>query len=49
MLYKESFHKCVPLVPNINTKRLENAVKNIELTNEEKKRNEIMENINAFY
>ena len=49
MLYKESFHKCIALVPNINIYRLENAIKNIELTIEEKNRNKILENIIVSY
>lgn len=45
MLYKDSFHKCIPLIPVINIERIINAVKNIKLTQEESKRNNIMENI----
>jgi 5'-3' exonuclease len=49
MLYKESFHKCVPLVPNISIKRLLNATKNSKLTNDEKERNKIIGNITANF
>ena len=45
MLYKDSFHKCIPLVPNINIERIINAVKNINLTQEEKERNIVIGNL----
>ena len=45
MLYKDSFHKCIPLIPNINITRISNATQNIILTNNEKQRNLIIENL----
>lgn len=44
MLYKDSLHKCIPLIPNINIERILNAVKNIQLNQEEKNRNIITDN-----
>ncbi|ARF09874.1 XRN 5'-3' exonuclease [Indivirus ILV1] len=44
MLYKDSFHKCIPILPNINIDRIINAVKEIELNNSEKERNIISDN-----
>lgn len=44
MLYKDSYHKCIPLIPNININRIMNTIKNIELTSEEKTRNIILDN-----
>lgn len=44
MLYKESFHKCIPLLPNINIERILNAVENIKLSDAEKERNLIGDN-----
>ena len=49
ILYKDSFHKCNPLIPNIDLDRVINAVKNIKLTNEEKQRNLVIENLNFDY
>lgn len=43
-LYKESFHKCIPLLPNVNISRVINAVKNIKLTKEEEQRNKTLDN-----
>lgn len=43
-LYKDSLHKCVPLIPNINIDRILNATKNIELNQQEKVRNIIGNN-----
>lgn len=48
-LYKESFHKCMPFIPNINISRFENAVINIKLSQDEKERNEIKDNIIISY
>lgn len=39
MINKESLHKCVPFIPNVDIKRVLNAVSNISLSNEEQKRN----------
>lgn len=47
MINKDIYHKCIPLVPNIDIRRIQNAVKNIELTIEEKERNKILENFIA--
>ena len=49
MLYKESFHKCIPLLPNINIDRIINAVQNIKLTSNEKERNTILKKITIEY
>lgn len=43
-LYKDSLHKCAPFIPNIDIKRISNAVKNIKLTIEENERNIITDN-----
>lgn len=45
MLYKDSFHKCIPLIPNINIERIIDSVKNIKLTQEENNRNNITNQI----
>jgi 5'-3' exonuclease len=44
MLYKDSFHKCIPMLPNMNIDRIINAVNNIKLTSKEKERNSIKKN-----
>ena len=44
MLYKDSLHKCTPFIPNIDINRILNAVKNIQLNEEEKQRNIVSEN-----
>jgi len=49
MLYKESFHKCIPLLPNINIDRIINAVQNINLSEAEKDRNRISDNFVIKY
>jgi 5'-3' exonuclease len=49
MLYKDSLHKCMPMIPNININRILNAVRNIKLNESEKNRNIITENIIANY
>lgn len=49
VLYKESFHKCIPLLPNINIERLINATSNIKLSDEEKERNKTQDNFIIKY
>lgn len=45
MLYKDSYHKCITLVPNIDIERIINAVKGIKLTEKEKENNGITEKL----
>jgi 5'-3' exonuclease len=45
MLYKDSFHKCIPLIPNINIEKIIDAIKDINFTSDEKQRNVIIENL----
>jgi len=49
MLYKDSLHKCIPLVPNINIKRILNASENLKLTTSEQIRNKIEDNYIISY
>lgn len=49
MLYKDSFHKCIPLIPNIEIDRIMKAIENIVFTNEEKDRNKITPNLVINY
>lgn len=44
MLYKDSLHKCIPLVPNIDINRILNATSNLKLSMNEKTRNQIEDN-----
>jgi 5'-3' exonuclease len=48
-LYKDSYHKCIPMISNINIKRIMNTVANIVLTAEEKNRNTILNNYHFCY
>lgn len=48
-LYKDSLHKCIPFVPNINLKRINSAVKDIKLNDDEIIRNKITENYSIIY
>lgn len=44
-LYKESDHKCIPLIPNIDIKRILDCTNNIKLSDKEVKRNLICNEI----
>ncbi len=44
-LCKDTLHKCMPLVCNVDLHKVLNAVKNLPLSNSEKKRNEIYNDI----
>lgn len=44
-LYKDSYHKCIPLIPNIEIKRILDAVNNIKISKDEFQRNIIIENL----
>ena len=48
-LNKDSLHKCIPFVPNIELERIEITLKNIKITNEEKIRNIIADNYSINY
>lgn len=43
-LYKDSYHKCIPLIPNIDIKRVLNATDKLQISKEEAKRNLILDN-----
>jgi len=45
-LYKDSYHKCVPMIPNIDIKRILNAVDRIQISKDENQRNMILDNFN---
>jgi 5'-3' exonuclease len=45
MLYKDSLHKCVPIIPNANICRIHDAIKKEKLNNEDLERNKEIENI----
>lgn len=44
MLYKDSYHKCIPLVPNIDINRIINATNKIKLAPHEQENNYLIEN-----
>lgn len=46
-LYKDNLHKCMPLIPNIDIKRIMDATKNIKLSKSESERNKILNNFVA--
>lgn len=46
---KDSYWKCIPMVPNININRIINAVKTLNLSTEENIRNKIFDNFIATY
>lgn len=45
MLYKDSYHKCITLVPNIDIERIINAIKKIKLSVKDQEKNSMTDNL----